>query len=246
MDPSTTLLVDTHCHLDLYPDPPAVLQRIEMSGVHTIAVTNTPSVFAPLVRLVGQSNHANVALGLHPELAQERVGELSLFESLIAHTRFIGEVGLDYATPDSAVRALQRKILGSIIAWCQNSGDKVVSVHSRRAADDVVDAFGRFRGTFILHWYSGSVRTLSKALANGAYVSVNPAMIRSEHSMALLKHVAPERILTETDGPFVSASGAPAEPADVIGVIAGLSKLWQTDAAHARATVYSNFIRIMS
>lgn len=240
--PGTPALVDTHCHVDLFPDPAAVVRRAEAAGVYTVAVTNTPSVFDHLVRLVGASRFVRVALGLHPELAAERAGELPLFEARAAATRYVGEVGLDYVTTVEAERATQRRVLSAIVARCDAAGDKIVTVHSRRAADDVVDAFGMaFRGTYVLHWYSGSARALRRAVANGGYVSVNPAMARSERAMALVAEVPRERVLTETDGPFVEVGPTPAEPGDVAHAIVGLARLWRVSTDEARATVYANF-----
>jgi TatD DNase family protein len=78
---------------------------------------------------------------------------------------------LDYQTSVEADRSTQRRVLTAIIDYCNAAGGKIVTVHSRRAADDVVDAFGeRFRGKYILHWYSGGVRTLRRAVGNGAYI----------------------------------------------------------------------------
>ncbi len=245
MSRSRSSFIDTHCHLDLYPDVPAAIRQAEAAGVLTVAVTNTPSVYAHLAALVGTATSIRVALGLHPELAHERHGELPLFRELLARTRYVGEVGLDYVTSDDDRRRLQRTVLTAIVAWCSEAGDKVVTVHSRRAADDVVDVFGAFRGIYILHWYSGSLRALRRALSNGAYVSVNPAMVRSERSMALMAHVPKERVLTETDGPFVLVEDRPARPEDVGLAICGLGDLWGVNAEVARGVVYDNFARIL-
>jgi TatD DNase family protein len=243
--PQVAALVDTHCHLDLYPDPAAAIRKAEAQGVLTIAVTNIPSVYAHLVALVGDAIHVRVALGLHPQLVHERVGELPLFLQLLPRTRYVGEVGLDYVTQDQARRKVQRESLASIVQWCAEAGDKIVTVHSRRATDDVVDVFGAFPGTYILHWYSGSARALNRALAHGAFVSVNPAMVRSDRTMSLLQHVPRERVLTETDGPFVDVNGRPAHPSDVSQAVEGLASLWHVDAQEARAMVYSNFARVL-
>lgn len=245
MAPGIPAFVDTHCHLDLYPDPAAVIRETEARGVLTIAVTNLPSVYAHLTAMVGDAAHIRVALGLHPELIHERVGELPLFQRLLPSTRYVGEVGLDYSTHDQVRRRVQRASLGSILRWCAEAGDKIVTVHSRRAADDVVDLFGAFRGTFILHWYSGSARALNRAIANGAYVSANPAMMRSDRARALLRQVPQERMLTETDGPFVSIGERPAYPSDVSLAVAGLAALWHIDAQEARALVHRNFTSII-
>jgi TatD DNase family protein len=227
-------LVDTHCHVDLYPDPVTVIEEIERQRVYTIAVTNTPSVFNRLCELVGTARFVRASLGLHPELAAQRHLELRLFEMLLPRTRYVGEIGLDYQTTIQSERATQRRVLAGIIEQCDAAGGKVVTVHSRRAADDVVDAFGaRFRGTYILHWYSGAVGTLRRAMANGAHISVNPAMVRSQRGRALIAEVPRERVLTETDGPFVSvrksATITPAKPIDVAGVVDELSKLWSVE-----------------
>lgn len=241
MLPNSSSLVDTHCHLDLYSDPHATISRAERRGVYTIGVTNTPSVFRRLMGLVGSAKFIRPALGLHPELAHERIGELPLFKELLHQTPYVGEVGLDYTTTNPDTRRTQQTALTAIVEWCQAAGGKIVTVHSRRAADDVIDLFGSFKGTFILHWYSGSARSLERALINGAYVSVNPAMVRSERGRALLKRVPKERVLTETDGPFVQVDGRPAEPEDVLTAIAGLASIWATSDEEAKAVVYLNF-----
>ena len=243
-------LVDTHCHVDLYPDPAAVVREIERRRVYTIAVTNTPSVFLRLCEIVGDARYVRPALGLHPELAVERHRELSTFEALLPRTRYVGEVGLDYQTTVDAERATQRRVLATIIGQCDSAGGKVVTVHSRRAAEDVVDAFGeRFRGTVVLHWYSGGVRALRRAIGNGAFISVNPAMARSEKARTLIAEVPRERVLTETDGPFVtigpSASATPAVPADVQRVLVELGRLWGVDVDEAGEIVYRNFSTLL-
>ena len=236
-------LIDTHCHLDLYPDVPAAIRDVDAAGVYTIAVTNTPSVFRPLVALARGASRVRVALGLHPELAARRAAELPLFRELLPDTRYVGEVGLDYVTADAADRAVQRRVLDAILSWCDADGTKVLTLHSRRAADDVVDAVGpQFRGRWILHWYSGSRRTLDRALANGAYVSANAAMLRSAKGRALLAAVPLERVLTETDGPFVqSAAGMPARPTDVAEVAAAMASLWQLSQEVAEAKIATAF-----
>jgi TatD DNase family protein len=238
-------LVDTHCHLDLYTDPVMAITETNAHRVMTIAVTNIPSVFSHLLKMVGDTAHIRVALGLHPELVHERRGELPLFRQLVSRTRYIGEVGLDYVTPDNDRRRLQRESLTSIVEWCAEAANKIVTVHSRRAADDVVDVFGVFSGTFILHWYSGSSKALQRALVNGAYVSVNPAMLQSARTMSLLLQVPRDRVLTETDGPFVAVDRRPARPADVEVAVRGLATLWNVDPQEARAIVYENFVHIL-
>jgi TatD DNase family protein len=239
-------LVDTHFHLDLSPDAAAVAERCEARQIYTIAVTNAPCVFEKTERLTRGKKYLRAALGLHPELAVERRGELAMFRSLLPRTRYIGEVGLDYGTPSASDRRIQRTIFGEILGLCSDAGDKVVTVHSRRAAEDVVDAIGpSFRGTVILHWYSGSEKVLDRAIAAGAYASVNTAMCEGKRFPSLLSRIPRDRVLTETDGPFVSVQGRKAEPTDVQGVLAALARLWGEDASEVTRLVYANFARAL-
>ena len=239
-------LVDTHCHVDLFPDPAALVRDIERRGVYTIAVTNTPSVFLRLCEIVGGARFVRPALGMHPELVVERHRELPQFGQLLARTRYVGEVGLDYQTTVESERALQRRVLATIIEQCDAAAGKVVTVHSRRAAEDVVSAFGeRFHGTYILHWYSGGVKALRRAIANGAYFSFNTAMMQSERGRAFASEVPRERVLTETDGPFVTVGGKAAEPYRVGDVIEGLARIWGATSEEARSTVYDNFSSVL-
>jgi len=60
-----------------------------------------------------------------------------------------------------------------------------------------------------------------------------------------MKHVPKERVLTETDGPFVTIDKRPAEPSDVQRAVEGLANLWGTELDTAREIVYTNFTRML-
>src|ERR1700741_2594809 len=88
-------VIDFHCHLDLYPDPHAVRDECARRGLYVLSVTTTPSAWNGTFALSRDAPRIRTALGLHPQLAYERHSELDLFESLIAETRYVGEIGLD-------------------------------------------------------------------------------------------------------------------------------------------------------
>src|SRR5262245_6996076 len=99
--------VDTHCHVDLFPNPADVIARAESAGICTIAVTNAPRVFAHTQALASKSQFVRAALGLHPELVATHGQELDRLLELLPQTRFVGEVGLDFVTTDQDVRRRQ-------------------------------------------------------------------------------------------------------------------------------------------
>jgi TatD DNase family protein len=244
MNEHRTFLVDAHCHLDLYPDPVAILRQVDAARVYTIAVTNAPSVFPHTQRLVTGSSMMRAALGLHPELVKTHNHERPLFWQHLPETRFVGEVGLDYVTTDASERALQREVFQEVLERCAAFGDKLLTVHSRRAASDVIDMVGaKFIGAVVLHWFSGSVREAERARANGLYFSVNPAMIRSKSGQALIERMDPDFVLTETDGPFVRLGKESAVPMEVSLVVEHLALTWKCSADEAREKVLATFRR---
>jgi TatD DNase family protein len=240
-------LVDTHCHIDLYPNFHQIIDAVEAAGIYTIAVTNAPSVFRECVQLLSGKKYIRAALGMHPQLAHQRVRELPLALELISETKYVGEIGLDFVTTDSADRASQLKVFRAITDRCATSGNKVLTVHSRRAAKEVVATLGdQYPGKIILHWYSGSIRVLEQALSYGYYFSVNPAMVRTETGQKIVSAIPEERLLTESDGPFVEITGRSANPHDIAGVTVALAQLRRSTLEQIQATIYSNFRALLS
>jgi TatD DNase family protein len=243
---SSAALVDAHCHIDLYKDPAGIAAQANERRVFTIAVTNAPSVFRHTALLAAESKYVRAAVGLHPDLVSSHAHELDLMLRLLPETRYVGEIGLDYTTPDEDLRQNQREILRRVLDCCASYGDKVLTLHSRRAAADVIDAVGpRFPGRAILHWFSGSIKELEKASEYGFFFSVNPAMIRSAKGQALIARMPADRVITETDGPFVKTGMQPACPWDVMEAAAYLASAWNLSIDEAREHVFQNFRKLL-
>ena len=111
----------------------------------------------------------------------------------------------------------------------------------RRSAPDVLDVLGEnYPGTVILHWYSGALRDLRRAVAAGFYFSVNVAMIRSEQGQRIIREIPLDRLLTETDGPFAKHEGSPATPATIPCVLDGLGSLLEISTEEVRLAIHRN------
>jgi TatD DNase family protein len=187
------------------------------------------------------------AVGLHPELAAQRRHELPKLLELIERTTFVGEVGLDYVTTDASDRAIQRKVFEAVLSRCAELEGKVISVHSRKATSDVVAMAGQASpSAVILHWFSGPLGLLERALDTGCYFSVNPAMVRSASGQEIVKRIPKSRILTETDGPFVKIKGKAARPRDLAIVISYLAQLWQLADQDVMQLISLNFSNVVN
>jgi TatD DNase family protein len=164
-----------------------------------------------------------------------------MFE-MLGETRYIGEVGLDFITKDQRDRTLQTRVFSSILERCASSKDKVFTIHSRHAAAEVVSLVGEgYPGTMILHWFSGTLKVLDKAVSHGFYFSINPSMLATIKGVQLIAAMPRDRILTESDGPFTTTDGRPTRPRDVEHVISGLAGLWKTDKREVAEKLYTNF-----
>jgi TatD DNase family protein len=240
-------MVDAHCHIDLYPNPQEVLAAAEAGKVYTIAVTNAPSVFHYTATLSANCRYVRAAAGLHPQLVHSHAGELEQLWSLLDRTRYVGEVGLDYQTPIQTERQAQRRVFSKILERCAAYGNKVITVHSRRAAADVIAAVGEnyLGGSVILHWFSGTTGELEKAIQCGIYFSVNMAMTSSRGGQKLIQGMPIDRVVTETDGPFVKVSQEAASPSDVSTVVFHLARIWGLSVEEAGNQIISNFRRLV-
>jgi TatD DNase family protein len=97
----------------------------------------------------------------------------------------------------------------------------------------------------VLHWFTGTIASLERAIELGCWFSVNPAMIRSKNGKLIVARLSRDRVLTETDGPHVRIGSRPAEPTDVQEVLACLGTAWGVSHSEAEDAVAANFARLI-
>ena len=224
------LVIDFHCHLDLYPKPAEVVERCHQAGTYVLSVTTTPSAWQGTRGLAAKAPRIRTALGFHPQLAHERAREITLFSSLVADARYVGEIGLDGNRDWKVHLPVQKRIFEEILFCCTAVGGRVMSIHSRGAADEVLDLLEQYpaAGTSILHWFTGTKKQLLRAVDLGCWFSVGPAMLKSANGRGLAAAMPRERVLTESDGPFATIAGQPLYPTDTSTALPILAELWQT------------------
>ncbi len=239
-------LTDTHCHLHLYEDPDAVARRSEGRGMGIVSLPTGPDEFATVRDLAARVPFVHAGAGLVPQRARECLGRLDEVVDAVRATRWVGEIGLDGVTDDAEDRAAQRAVFDRLVAVAAERGDAVLSVHSRRAEADVIDRVGQgFPGTVILHWFSGGPRWLDR-VGPCVWFSVNPAMAASNRSRPFLEALPRERVLLESDGPFVHHGDRPAEPSDLHTVVEALRRIWSLSTRDAMAQLVSNEARALA
>jgi TatD DNase family protein len=235
-------MIDLHCHIDLYPDPPAVVARAVSERMYVLVVTTTPLAWDGTRNLTKDAPRIQVALGLHPELVAERHREADILCRRVVEARYVGEIGLDGSPPHRACLDLQRTVFSRILAACASHGGRVMSIHSRGAASLVLDALEEHpgAGTAVLHWFSGTARELERAVALGCWFSVGPAMLRGKKGQSLLAAMPQDHVLTESDGPFTRSGPDPLMPWDVALATAAMASIWERPQEEVEASLLEN------
>ncbi|MEZ5784801.1 MAG: Qat anti-phage system TatD family nuclease QatD [Rhizobiaceae bacterium] len=235
--------VDFHTHLDLYPDLARAIAICDGQRVATLAVTTTPKAFERNLELSAGSDFVRVGLGLHPQLVAQRHKEIDLFETLLPRTRYVGEVGLDRGPAHSRSFELQCSIFARILRACAEEGGKILSLHSVRATKPVlymlVEHLPPGRAQVVLHWFSGSRSDVRRAVERGCFLGKR-GMLRSANGKRVLRGIPKDRVLTETDGPFLLRGDNPIAPGDVHHVVEMMAALLETPIEDVRRQILSN------
>lgn len=241
-------MIDFHAHLDLYPDPHATARECIVRDLYVLSVTTTPSAWSGTAALTKDAPRIRTALGLHPQIAHERKGELPLFELLLSQVRYVGEIGLDGGQEYRRYWQDQKHVFSCVLNLCARAGGRIMTIHSRRAATQVLDALTEEpgAGVAILHWFSGTQRELARAVDIGCWFSVGPAMLAGDKGRSLAAKMPRDRVLTETDGPFAQVDGRAALPWDVERAVEALSQIWSDPVDTVQRQLVDNFRRLTS
>ncbi|MFW9252649.1 TatD family hydrolase [Corynebacterium amycolatum] len=250
-------LIDTHFHYDFLP--PASRERfkaeIAREGVEIIAQTVRPSGFVELER----ENLPMVAVGYHPWYIDDNYErELDIFREALPRTRFVGEIGLDFAPRrlDDVSAETQIHVLTSILDAVRASNQShILSIHTVRSAGVVLDLLeprmdsesGQASGKSfvpIFHRFGGTSDELTRLIRTGGYISVNPLMLRTKRGRAYVSQVPVDRLLLETDLPREPVSGDAAEVVateviaalrETVAEVAALRKMDEAELANELA-----------
>lgn len=245
-----SLLIDTHCHLDLFKDIQLHKQMEDQLGIKTITVTNAPSFFKPNNQLFKDCNNIRVGLGLHPQLVGQYQEEVKLFELMIKDARYIGEIGLDGSADLKNTYSVQKGILEKILMAVKEYDNKVLTIHSRNAATETIDiTYRHLRGSnnkVILHWYSGNLTDLRTAVSKGFYFSINHRMVNTDKGKDIVKNIPADRLLTETDAPFTFSGSINSRIKSLAATINGIATITSKSAEHIQQNIFENFRHLIT
>lgn len=237
---------DTHMHLDLFKNRDAIISYIEKEKSYTIAMTNLPILYNKYINTYSNLKYIRFALGFHPELVCEYRNQLGIFLKDIKNAKYIGEVGLDYKVKEQENRDIQKVIFCEIIKVCNQYGNKVVSVHSRLAVSEVNSIIGKFNGSIIMHWFTGSELELNSSIENGYYFSINERMINTNKKKLLIKKIPIEKVLLESDAPFTQTNKLNYSIEFIDRIVVELANIYNIEKAQMLYQLEKNFKKVIS
>ncbi len=253
------MLVDSHCHLDridLTPyddDLGKAIQAARDNGVERILCVaidrgNIPDVLAIAERF----DDVYASVGVHPneddpvEVTAEELLKLAEHPRVIA----IGETGLDYFRSDEGQEWQKQRFRSHIEAAKQSS--KPLIIHSRDAREDTIQMMreeGAEKAGGIMHCFVEDWTTAEQALEMGFYISFSGIVTfrNAEELREVAKRVPAERLLVETDAPYLAPvphRGKSNQPAWVVDVARLLAEVRGESYEALAAQTTANFNRL--
>jgi TatD DNase family protein len=251
------MLVDSHCHLDFADfatERDAVVERARAAGVGTMVTICTRLDEFPGVRVIAEAyDDIWCSVGAHPHEAADHAGiDADELAALAAHPRVvgIGESGLDFHY-DHSPQDVQERVFRTHIAASRASGLPLI-VHAREADAEIAGMLreeGASSG--VLHCFSSGRALAEAALDLGFYISISGIVTfrNAEDLRAIVRDVPLDRLLVETDAPYLAPvpyRGRRNEPAYVAATAAAVAALKGVDPAELAAATTDNFFRLFA
>ena len=253
-------MIDSHCHLAdeaFAADLDEVVVRAKGAGLERVMVileAGNASEVAQAVRLDRLWPETRCAIGVHPhqahQFAEDPQRSAAAVREQFAATptaRAVGEIGLDYHY-DFSPRGVQQEVFRAQVRLARELGAPVV-IHTREADEDTLailreDGGGEVRG--VLHCFTGNAALADAGLDLGFYISLAGILTfpKAVDLRETARRVPLDRLLTETDSPFLAPvpfRGKRNEPAYVARVVSALAEMHQMDAGDLARRTAANF-----
>ncbi len=206
-------IFDSHAHYDdpaFDPDRDTLLSSMPSLGVgHIINAGASLESSRESLEIAARYPYVYAACGVHPEHAGALPADyLQQVEDMCRSSckvRAVGEIGLDYHYDDMAPKETQREVFSKQIGLANRLGLPII-VHDREAHGDTMELLRRYRPAGVVHCFSGSVEMMWEVVALGMYIGLGGAVTfkNARVPVEVAKEVPLERLLLETDAPYMS------------------------------------------
>lgn len=205
-------IFDSHAHYDAEhfdKDRHELLCSLPEKGVVGIMNMGTDiKTCEQTIEFTKKYDYIYGAVGIHPECARDLPEDwLSLLKNFASHEKIkaIGEIGLDYHWLDSCPKDRQKEVFTAQLKLAKELSLPVV-LHDREAHGDIMDYLREYKPNGVLHCFSGSVEMSREVIKLGLYIGLDgPVTFKNaRHSIEVAKEIPLERLLLETDAPYMA------------------------------------------
>ncbi len=247
-------MIDSHCHLDHNPlnlNIKEVLQRSKETGVEKLLTISTNiESYNKILEIIKIDVMIYGTIGIHPhEVDKYKINTNFMVSEYKKNERIIGigETGLDYYYENS-LREKQKESFRIHIESSIQCGCPII-VHSRNAEEDTFNILNDYKNEkpkILMHCFTGSKEFSDKLLNLNTYFSAS-GIITFKNSIELqdtFKNIPNNRILIETDSPFLSPvpmRGKKNEPSFIKYTLDHLSKIKEMDFSEMENITTENF-----
>jgi TatD DNase family protein len=251
-------VIDSHCHIDVAQfddDREEVVARAREAGLAEMLVVAGFDESDGLSRALGvaESFALPATAGIHPHEA--RLAAPALYDTLAGLARegqvvAVGEIGLDFHY-DLSPREAQRAAFRAQIRRARDVGLPIV-VHTREADEEtatILEEEGAAEVGGVIHCFTGGLELARRSLDLGFYISFSGivAFPRAEIIQQVAREVPDDRLLVETDAPFLAPPphrGKRNEPAFVVEVARHVAALRGVDGETVGELAKRNYARL--
>ena len=252
-------IVDSHAHLE-FPqfdnDRPAMLDRARAAGLTTLLAIGSgtgPERLNAAIPFAEEHGWIYATVGIHPHEAKLATEEhFAKLDELAKHPKVIGwgEMGLDYYY-DHSPRDVQRQVFRRQLVQARAAKLPII-IHCRDAWADCLEIIERdWRSSGlggVLHCFTGTLEDARRGLDLGFMISFagNVTYPKMQHLRDVARELPLDRILTETDSPFLPPQpfrGKRNEPAHVVEVAKALATVRNLSGEEIAAATAQNFRR---
>ena len=203
------MFTDTHSHIfnEYYDDIDNVIKEAHEVGVEKVIVSSTNYVNSKeIIELGKKYEEVFISLGVHPEDVLEGFDKVEkLLEENLDNKKLIavGEIGLDYYYSKEN-KEKQIILFEKQLEFAEKHNLPVI-VHSREATLDTITSLKKYNVRGVIHCFSGSIETAKEYIKMGFYIGVGGVVtFKNTNLKDVIKEIPVERILLETDSPYLS------------------------------------------
>ncbi|MFH1053252.1 MAG: TatD family hydrolase [Candidatus Woesearchaeota archaeon] len=248
------MLIDCHNHIDskqFHKDIDKVLERAKKAGVKAIINNGLlPESNRKTLELASKHDVIKAALGLYPvdvlnlKMSDKDIDdEIDFIQKNKDKIVAVGEIGLDfYWVKEDYKRQRQKELFQKMIDLAIEI-KKPIIVHSRKAEKETIEIIEKSGiKKVMMHCFCGTIELVKRIEKNGWYLSIPCTVVRSAHFQQVVKEVNINKLLTETDGPYLSPFPRKRnEPANIAVSVKKIAEIKNMDEEETGKNIFMNF-----